>query len=80
MEQVKSPVTGLVAYRLRLGDRVRAGDVVATIIDPLGESVDVEATTDGLLFARHNQTYAWPGKIAGETPIAARQEGPLLSD
>ncbi|WP_205784125.1 M14 family metallopeptidase [Burkholderia sp. Ac-20344] len=84
MEQVKSPVTGLVAYRLRLGDTVRAGDVVATIIDPLGESVDVEATTDGMLFARHNQTYAWPGKIigkiAGETPIAARQEGPLLSD
>jgi predicted deacylase len=85
MEQVKAPVTGLVAYRLRLGDSVRAGDVVATIIDPLGDSVDVEATTDGLLFARHNQTYAWPGKIigkiAGVAPLETRQEGqPLLSD
>lgn len=83
MEQVKAPVSGLVAYRLRLGDTVRAGDVVASIIDPLGETVDVAAETDGLLFARHSQTYAWPGKvigkIAGKTPLASRQ-GRLLTD
>jgi predicted deacylase len=83
MEQVKAPVSGLVAYRLRLGDRVRAGDVVATIIDPLGEAVDVLAETDGLLFARHSQTYAWPGKvigkIAGKSPLPSRQ-GKLLTD
>ncbi|WP_175870328.1 succinylglutamate desuccinylase/aspartoacylase family protein [Burkholderia sp. BCC0397] len=84
MEQVKSPVSGLVVYRLRLGDTVKAGDVVATIVDPVGESVDIEAMTDGLLFARHNQTYAWPGKIigkiAGKTPLENRREGQLLSD
>lgn len=83
MEQIKAPVSGLVAYRLRLGDTVRAGDVVASIIDPLGETVDVAAETDGLLFARHSQTYAWPGKVigkvAGKTPLASRQ-GRLLTD
>lgn len=83
MEQVKAPVAGLVAYRLRLGDRVRAGEVVVTIVDPLGETVDVVAETDGLLFARHSQTYAWPGKvigkIAGKAPLPSR-EGHLLTD
>jgi predicted deacylase len=83
MEQVKAPVAGLVAYRLRLGDRVRTGDVVASVIDPLGEAVDVVAETDGLLFARHSQTYAWPGKvigkIAGTSPLSSRQ-GKLLTD
>lgn len=83
MEQVKAPVAGLVAYRLRLGDRVRTGDVVASVIDPLGKAVDVVAETDGLLFARHSQTYAWPGKvigkIAGTSPLSSRQ-GKLLTD
>lgn len=83
MEQVKAPVAGLVAYRLRLGDRVRTGDVVASVIDPLGEAVDVVAETYGLLFARHSQTYAWPGKvigkIAGTSPLSSRQ-GKLLTD
>jgi predicted deacylase len=83
MEQVKAPVAGLVAYRLRLGDRVRAGDVVATIIDPLGETVDVLAEAEGLLFARHSQTYAWPGKvigkIAGKASLPSRK-GRLLTD
>ncbi|KVW85988.1 peptidase M14 [Burkholderia cepacia] len=84
MEQIKSPVSGLIVYRLRLGDTVKAGDVVATIVDPLGEDVDIEAATDGLLFARHSQTYAWPGKIigkiAGKTPLETRCEGQLLTD
>ena len=83
MSQVRAPAGGLVVYRLRLGDNVRAGDVVATIIDPLGDSVEVTAETDGILFARHSQPFAWPGKIIGK--IAGREvlesrSGNLLTD
>ena len=78
-----SPVTGLVAYRRRLGDWVHRGDLVATVIDPLGEETELLAETDGRLFARHSQPYAWPGrvigKIAGEIPLDGRT-GNLLSD
>lgn len=83
MAQVRSPVTGLVAYRSRLGDWVHKGDLVATVIDPLGDETELRAETDGRLFARHSQPYAWPGrvigKIAGEIPLASRT-GNLLSD
>lgn len=83
MAQLRSPVTGLVAYHRRLGDQVRKGDLVATVIDPLGEETELRAETDGRLFARHSQPYAWPGrvigKIAGEIPLDSRT-GNLLSD
>ena len=83
MAQLRSPVTGLVAYHQRLGDWVHKGDLVATVIDPLGEETELLAETDGRLFARHSQPYAWPGrvigKIAGEIPLDGRT-GNLLSD
>lgn len=83
MSQVKAQHAGLIVYRLRTGDTVRAGDVVATIIVPAGEEVEVIAETDGILFARHSQPYAWQGKvigkIAGSVPLATRQ-GNLLTD
>lgn len=83
MAQVRSPISGLVVYDRRLGDRVRKGDLVATVIDPLGEEAELRAETDGRLFARHSQPYAWPGrvigKIAGEVPLESRT-GNLLSD
>ena len=83
MSQVKAPQAGLVAYDLRLGHTVQNGELIATIIDPLNGSAEVLAETDGVLFARHSQTYAWPGKIigkvAGTEPLDDRQ-GLLLSD
>lgn len=82
MEQIKSPIHGLIVYRPRLGDTVRAGEVIAEIVPPTGESVAVTCTTDGLLFARHNQPWAWPGKIigkvAGRIPLPERT-GDLLT-
>lgn len=83
MAQVKSPVTGLVAYHCRLGDTLRQGDLVATVIDPLGGETQLRAETSGRLFARHSQPYAWPGrvlgKIAGAEPLQTRT-GDLLTD
>jgi predicted deacylase len=66
MQQVVAPVAGIVVYRARLGDCLRTGDVVAEIVDPLGATVEVAARTDGILFARHDQPYAWPGKVIGK--------------
>ncbi len=83
MQQVRAPAEGLISYRARLGDRLRAGDVIADIIDPLGAVTPVPATTDGLLFARHSQKYAWVGKVigkvAGAVPLAERK-GLLLTE
>jgi uncharacterized protein len=83
MQQVKAPCAGLVLYRARRGDRVAAGETVAEIVDPLGGSVAVQARTDGVLFARHDQPIAWPGKvigkIAGRLPLPERT-GQLLPD
>ena len=82
MQQLIAPAEGIVLYHARLGDTIREGDVVASIVDPLGESVDVLARTDGILFARHDQPYAWVGKvigkIAGATPLPERT-GQLLN-
>jgi predicted deacylase len=83
MQQVRAPAAGIVVYRARLGDRVEAGATVAEIVDPLGGSLPVEARTSGILFARHDQPFAWPGKvigkIAGRDPLPERT-GALLTD
>lgn len=83
MQQVIAPVAGIVVYAAALGARVEAGEVVARIVDPLGASVEVAARTSGVLFARHDQPVAWPGKvigkIAGTAPLPERR-GRLLTD
>jgi predicted deacylase len=82
MQQVRAPIEGLIVYHRRLGDAVRTGDRIATIISPHGPEAEILAVTDGLLFARHNQNWAWPGKvvakIAGTVPLPDRV-GDLLS-
>lgn len=83
MQQLRAPCRGIVTYHARLGDHVRAGDLIATVTDPLGGSQDVLAVTDGLLFARHEQHFAWQGKvigkISGSEPLPDRV-GDLLTD
>lgn len=83
VQQVKAASEGLVVYRARLGDRVRTGDVVAEIVPPFGEVETVEACTDGLLFARHDQRWASPGKVIGKiagSQLLPERTGDLLTD
>ena len=84
MQQVRSPAEGLVVYKARLGDTVREGDVLAQIISPRnGEVADVLATTDGVMFARHDQRWAWPDKVIGKVAgreILPERTGNLLTD
>lgn len=76
-----APRAGVVVFHQGPGARVRQGDPVAEIIDPVtGEVSTVTAPTDGLLFARCQRRYTAAGlslgKVAGTEP---RRSGPLLS-
>lgn len=83
MQQLKAPTEGVVIYHARLGDTVRKGEVIASVVDPLGEAVDVCAETEGVLFARHDQRFAWPGKVIGKiagSEVLPDRVGNLLTD
>jgi predicted deacylase len=73
-EMIKAPVSGIVVYLRELGDRIRPGDVVAEVIDPIGGVVHaVKCSIDGLLFAREFQRFTRAGrtlcKVAGAVPL-----------
>jgi predicted deacylase len=64
------PVAGLIAYKVALGDRVRKGDVVAEIVDPLADDplqarTPVHAKTDGLVISRCLKKLTAPGDSIG---------------
>ena len=89
VDVLTAPVAGVLAYRKHLGDAVSAGEVVAELVDPLGEPLGaarlaVRAATSGLLFARMGERLARPGqkfcKVAGREPLSYRQSGKLLED
>ena len=84
MQQVIAPVAGIVLYRAGLGVPARAGRRGGRDRQPArAVGVPVAARTSGVLFARHDQPYAWPGKvigkIAGREPLPERR-GELLTD
>jgi predicted deacylase len=88
-EIVKSPVPGVVAYAVQLGDVVRKGDLIAHIIDPGADDpakarTATHAGTDGLILSRQADKLARPGqgiaKIVGTEPLADRQIGSLMED
>ncbi len=78
VEQLKSPVPGVVVFMMSPGDWVKSGDVVAEVVNPLaGTEVDrvfpLKASAEGILFARSADRFARPGrilaKIAGRTSL-----------
>ncbi len=79
---------GILAYAVKPGDRVKRGDLIAEIVDPLADDPwaarrPILAATDGLVLSRCLKKLIAPGEgtamIVGETKLAHRQ-GPLLSD
>ena len=89
VDVLTAPAAGVLVYRARLGERITAGEVVAEVVDPLGDPLgaarpEVRAGTDGLLFARMSERLVRPGqkfcKIAGREPLDYRQAGKLLED
>jgi hypothetical protein len=65
-----------------LGSRVRSGDLVAEIVDPLGgNATPLHSPTDGVLYARESRRFVTAGtrvcKVAGRESV---RSGKLLSD
>jgi hypothetical protein len=76
-----APHGGVLVFLRDLGERVRAGEPLAEVIDPIsGAASVVAAPVDGLFFARECKRYAIAGmpigKVAGRE---ARRTGALLS-
>lgn len=77
-----APHPGVVSFLQALGARVKVGDPLFEVLDPLTDRHSVVlASTDGILYARERLRFAQPGlwlaKVAGSTPI---RQGRLLSD
>jgi predicted deacylase len=87
-DYMKAPKAGVLAYKVRPGDTVKKGDIVAEVIDPLAEDpkrarTEMRALTDGLVISCCLKKLVAPGEgitmIAGSAPLAHRT-GQLLSD
>lgn len=81
-EYACAPHAGVVSFLQPVGARVKAGDPLFEVIDPLSDRHStVCASTDGVLYVRERMRFAQPGlwlaKVAGRTPI---RQGRLLSD
>ena len=79
-ETLYAPVPGLVVFAAEPGQHLRAGDLVAEVIDPLAHSAQrVCAGVDGVLYARIRDRYVTTGcelaKVAG---AVAFRSGELL--
>ncbi|WP_375741379.1 succinylglutamate desuccinylase/aspartoacylase family protein [Pseudomonas boanensis] len=77
-----APHPGVVSFLQPVGARVKVGDPLFEVIDPLSDRHSVvRASTDGILYARERLRFAQPGlwlaKVAGSIPI---RHGRLLSD
>jgi predicted deacylase len=88
VDMVKSPGAGILAYKRRFGERVKAGEVIAELVDPMAEDLTRARTpivtrADGLLFTRRRTRFARAGegvaKVAGPVPLEHRT-GKLLDD
>ena len=80
-ESVHAPHPGVIAFAVNAGDVVRSGQLLAEVIDPLANrTTPVHASTDGVVYARHNLRWATANlelcRIAGKTPM---RSGNLLS-
>ncbi len=86
VSHVKAPVPGVVVFLKKPGDRIKKGDIIAEIINPVEErpvnrTTVVRSEIEGILFSTRTDHYARPGrilaKIAGKTPIKEKGENLL---
>ena len=85
---VRTPAAGVLAYKQPVGAVVRAGAVIAELVDPTAEDprearTPIRTATDGLVLSRRPDHLVRPGdsiaKVVGAVPLASRQ-GYLLED
>ncbi len=87
-EYLRAPMSGLLVYKVGLGDRVAKGDLIAEVLQLDGEGafldrVPLLAGTDGFVLSRVVTKYVWRNanvcKIVGNEILESRI-GSLLSD
>lgn len=79
---LSTPTSGVIAWHRQPGDRVKRGDAIAEVIDPIaGTTTLLESPTDGVLYARDTQRFVTAGsrvaKVAGRVAV---RSGKLLGD
>jgi predicted deacylase len=80
-EPVPAPASGILVFRAEVGAKVKAGDVIADIVDPhTGDVVQAKAPTDGVMFARIALRFVTEGmRLAKVAGTEAKRTGKLLS-
>lgn len=88
VDMVCAPAAGVVVYSGAVGDRVKAGDCLGWVVNPLGgdslsgSRTPFHSATDGIVYGRLLQRLVRPGdticKVAGDRPLAHRT-GNLLT-
>ncbi len=78
---IMAPHAGVLVFQAALGSEVKAGDVIAELIEPVsGESTLLRSPVDGLHFARELQRWARAGQsIAKVAGLEGLRSGKLLS-
>ena len=88
VEHIKAAMPGVVVFLKEPGDRVKKGDVIAEIVNPLEEEMNnritiVRSGIDGTVFSTKTDRYARPGrilaKVAGKKPLKAKGKDLLTS-
>lgn len=87
-DYMRATVPGILAYKVKPGDAVKKGDLIAEIIDPLADDqskarTELRAVTSGLVISACAKKLVAPGDgitmIAGKESLEHRK-GPLLGD
>ncbi|MCZ8187285.1 MAG: M14 family metallopeptidase [Beijerinckiaceae bacterium] len=80
-EPIIATAGGILTYRRKAGDAVKAGEILADIIDPLtGTLTPVTTMSAGMFYARSAETFVTPGKRLGKVAgDRLQRSGRLLS-
>jgi len=88
MDVLKAPAAGLLAWHKTIGDQVKAGDLMAELVDieaddPATARTPIHTRTSGLFFARPADTLVQPGdhigKVAGKEKLEYGKSDSILS-
>jgi len=81
VEPVTAPHAGVVVFQREIGATIRAGEVIAYLLDPASAAVTaLRASVDGIMFARIARRYVSAGsRIAKIAGAKAYRSGKLLS-
>jgi hypothetical protein len=79
-EPITASKAGVVVFRSDLGQRVAAGDVIADLVDAeTGDVTPMRCESAGVLYARTNLCWAYPGKVLAKIAgTALARTGKLL--